>query len=111
MWSGGENGGQAVEAQGLHRRCSLGVGSRWREDSSGGHKCHTDETEEGMAEAGGPAAGKGEGHYPKSSRETLKGFSGEAKRTEAISGEGLAGGTWTSSSPGCHFLGGTFFRL
>lgn len=45
MWSGGENGGQAVEAQGLHRRCSLGVGSRWREDSSGGHKCHTGETE------------------------------------------------------------------
>lgn len=58
-----------------------------------------------MAEAGGPAAGKGEGHYPKSSIETLKGFSGEAKRTEGISGEGLAGGTWTSSSPGCHFLG------
>ena len=104
---GGENGGWAVEAQGLHRRCSLGAGSRRREDSSGGHKCHTDGTEgrRGWQKQGALQPGKGEGHYPKSSRESLKGFSGEAKRTEGISGEGLAGGTWTSSGPGCHFLG------
>lgn len=55
---------------------------------------------------------RGEGHYPKSSGESLKGLNGEATGTEDVSGEGPAGGSFDppgttgwAQIPVCHSLG------